>query len=151
MAKEMICKNCGKRFRPWRAKQYCSERCRKQAENRRRLRGDETDSGAGVADDQKLEKISKQDQSLADVVRGYEWSAINEVTHKLAPPGGSAVGWAIYIERQKGWFGRVRDDMSFGPTSLRRARESVDAFLRMEPFEKREGERSWRGNCSGLL
>ena len=38
------CPNCGKQFTPWRKKQFCSERCRKQSENRR-LRGDKTPPG----------------------------------------------------------------------------------------------------------
>src|SRR5215472_12731184 len=58
---EKACPNCGKRFTPWRSKQFCSERCRKQAENRR-LRGDETASGAMIPDADKSQKKDQQNQ-----------------------------------------------------------------------------------------
>jgi hypothetical protein len=138
-----VCKNCGKQFTRWRNKEYCSERCRKQAENIR-LR-------TTLPDKEKTEKIPQRNQSSAERLRGAEWSAINEVTQKLAPPGGNAIAWAMYIGSQKGWFGRIGEEWSFGPTSMLRVRQAIEAHFRNEPFEKREGERSWRGDCMAIV
>jgi len=54
----------------------------------------------------------------------------------------------------RGWFGRVRDergDWSFGPSTVFRCRDAVDAWLRHEVFDKREGERTWAGDCMAQL
>jgi hypothetical protein len=145
---EKTCLQCGKRFTPWRGKTFCSERCRKQAQNRR-LRRDETAQATPIADSQNPEKIDEQNQELAKALRrdeGAFWIACNEVTDKFARKGGDAIGWTMKIEGQ-GWFGRVGKEMSFGPTNRSRARSSVEAFLRGEPFEKHEDEHSWRGDC----
>lgn len=150
MSKEATCPNCGKRFQPWRKKEYCSERCRKQAQNRRLGYVQ-----AILPDEPKSKNLDEQNQEVTTTVRRDEpdrlWTAVNEVTHKLSAKGGNAIAWAIYIDREKGWFGRVKDDLSFGPTSLSRAMKAVEAHLRNEPFEKRQGERSWRGNCLEVL
>jgi hypothetical protein len=153
--RKLNCPQCGKQFTPWRGKTYCSEACRKRAENIRagRIRGDETDSEAMIPDAENPKKNDEQNQALARGRRGDEeaqWIAVNEVTDKFARKGGDAVGWTMLIEG-KGWYGRVGKHMSFGPTTRTRARAAVEAFLRGEPFEKRGGEQSWRGDCMGVL
>jgi hypothetical protein len=99
------------------------------------------------------------------------WVACNEVTHKCSRrEGGDAVGWAMKIERvidvmpddpreskqiiKSAWFGRVRDergDWSFGPATLGRAQQAVEAYLRHEDFTKHETEKSWRGDAWDLV
>ena len=158
--KERTCPNCGKTFVPWRAKRFCSEKCRKQAENRR-LGSFRGDAATTLPDSRKFEKNTQINQGVTETVRGYEpvergldWTACNEITHKLVKPGGEARGWVIYIAARRAWVGRVRDadgEMSFGPTSLRRAQASVQAYLQREPFEKQGDERSWRGDCMAVL
>jgi hypothetical protein len=87
----------------------------------------------------------------------HVWTACNEITHRLARNGrdstndhSHAVAWAMLVEGL-GWFGRIGEDWSFGPTSLRRAKEAVEAFLRGELFDKFDGERSWRGDCGRFV
>jgi hypothetical protein len=117
-----------------------------------------------IADSQKTENLIEQNQriaetvrrdeppdgSLASIVRNSTWIACNEVTDKLAKKSGDAIGWTMLIEGM-GWFGRAGKEMSFGPTTRARARLSVEAYLRGEPFEKRDDERSWRGDCGSLI
>jgi hypothetical protein len=86
-----------------------------------------------------------------------EWVPVNEVTETLVNPTGRVFAWAMRVNGS--WYGRVREglfpnvgeEMSFGPTTLSRARLACEAFLRREPFEKVGRERSWRGNCLALL
>jgi hypothetical protein len=143
--RKLNCPQCGKTFMPWRGKTYCSEKCRKRAENLRagRVRGDE---GPTLPDDQKVEKNDAQNQVDTRAFRGdgpFEWIACNEVTRKLLRVGSpDAVAWAMYIEPIEGytyggWYGRVGKEMSFGPTTQLRAKLAVEAFLRGEPFKKR--------------
>jgi len=77
----------------------------------------------------------------------FEWVACNEITQKLTRPGLSrdAAGWAMRVGRD--WYGRIGKDFSFGPTSLARARQAVEARLMAQDFEKQDGERSWRGDA----
>ena len=154
MSEVVICQNCNKKFKQWRKKKYCSERCA-DAARQRRLRAYKQDSEGPIPDSLKLEKIDEQNQETIEAMSRYEpsrdWVAVNEITQKLVGKNGTAIAWAIYIDRAGGWFGRVGNDMSWGPTSLNRARESVETYLRCEPFEERKGERSWRGNCMGII
>ena len=154
MAEVVICPNCNKKFKQWRKKAYCSKRCA-DAVRQRRLRAYKQDSEAPLPDSLKVEKIDEQNQEAIELMSRYElggeWVAVNEITQKLVKEGGTAVAWAIYIDREGGWFGRVGNDMSFGPTNLNRARNAVETYLRREPFKKRKGERSWRGNCMGII
>jgi hypothetical protein len=126
------------------------------------LRGDETEIHPKVADSPKSEKITKQKQYIGDQVRGdegpafkvrqSEWLAINEITDKLTYQG-AAIAWTMQI-RNKGWFGRVRDDRgqwSFGPSSRHRARNAAEAWIKHEPFEKLAGERTFSTDCMHLL
>jgi hypothetical protein len=71
MGSQITCPNCGKRFTPWRGKKFCSEACRKRAENRR-LRGDETPLKAMMPDAQKSENFPQQNQQASETVRGDE-------------------------------------------------------------------------------
>ncbi len=153
-ATQATCPECGKSFRQWRAKKFCSDRCRKRVENRR-LR-------AEIADGPKNEKIIEENQSDDVAVRGDEgpafkvrnsaWVAVNDVTDKLQYRG-TALGYTMMIEG-RGWFGRVHDDRgdwSFGPSTRSRVRQAVESWIRHEPFEKREGEATWAGDCMRML
>jgi hypothetical protein len=126
------------------------------------LRGDETAFKALVPEGENSDENSQQNQRAkvsvggmvapedgAFVARSADWIAINEITDKLQYKG-TAVGWTMLIEG-KGWFGRVGKEMSFGPTSRKRARDAVETYLRGQPFEKHEDERSWRGDCWTLI
>jgi hypothetical protein len=59
------------------------------------------------------------------MVRQANWIAINEITHKFDYKG-RAIAYAMH-------------------------KSATEAWIKREPFEKREGERSWRGDCMGLL
>jgi hypothetical protein len=151
MAKQLTCPQCGKLFQSWRKKQFCSERCRKMAENVR-LRGLKADSGAMIPEAEKTENLDEQNQELARGVRGDEalrWEACNEVTRKLTR-GREAIGWAMLVEGH-GWFGRIGEVFSFGPSTRSRAERAVEARIRGEPFEKADDENTWRGTCWKLL
>lgn len=150
---KQACLSCGKQFTSWRGKKYCSEACRKRAENWR-LRGDKSSLKGMIPDAENAEKKDERNQKPSEAVRGDEihaanWFACNEVTDRLDLRG-TAIGWTMLIEG-KGWFGRVGKEMSFGPTTRARARRSVEAYLKGEPFEKDEDERSWRGGCWKLI
>lgn len=157
--KKMItCRVCGTKFLPWRKKEFCSERCRKRAENRR-LRGAEAD----IADTQNSEKNLEQNQGSPDPQRGDEtpaykvahanWIFSNEITGKLDYQG-RPLGWVMYAHRPGCWFGRVRDERgqwSFRAESRDRAEKAVEAWIRYEPIDARDGERIWAGDCSALI
>ena len=151
--KQSTCPQCGKQFTPWRRKKFCSEPCRRRAENARLgyLRGDEATHGAAS---DKIAKRLQRKQALRDFVRGdegLEWTACNEVTRKLTAKGSpDAIGWAMLVEGQ-GWFGRIGKDFSFGPTNPSRVQKAVEARLRGQLFDKLEGEKSWPGTCWSLL
>jgi hypothetical protein len=113
-----------------------------------------------VADSPNPEKKDQQFQGVVEAlsrnespafkVAHAEWVACNEITDKFVYRG-AAIGWTMKPE-DRGWFGRVgKEEMSFGPTSRRRARLAVEAFLKREPFDKLEDERSWSGSCWRLL
>ena len=144
------CPQCGKQFTPWRAKTYCSEKCRKRAENARLgyVWGDEA---TPIANSPNSENLPKKNQRVANPFRGdegFEWLACNEVTHKLTQKGSpDAIGWAMLVVAGHGWFGRIGKEFSFGPTSLNRARSAVEARLLGQLFDKLEGEKSWSGTC----
>jgi hypothetical protein len=158
------CPSCGKPFAPWRSKAFCSEPCRKRAENGR-LRGSQ--SAAGIipskADPFPLTAIPTPVATTASEVSepNSVWVASNEVTRRLArsgrdstPDHSQSEGWAIKVEMSPGreaGFGRIGKDFSFGPSSESRVKAAVEARLYGEPFEKHEGERSWSGTCWGLL
>lgn len=170
---QKTCPSCGKRFTPWRGKTYCSERCRKRAQNERLgyvSRRDETLPATPVAEAEKspsqdTENVEKKNEFRRD--ESAFWTACNEVTDKYARKGGDALGWAMQVEHwidfmppdpklsrqilKMGWYGRVGKEMAFGPTTRHRARLSVEVYLRGEPFEKDEDERSWRGDCWSLI
>lgn len=156
MDKTLTCPRCGKKFTPWRGKRFCSEPCRKAVENAR-LRGDEIDLATMVPDSQNLDFKSQRKQYVARGLRGDErflWTACNEVTQKLTKEGGStAIGWTMMVSG-RGWFGRVRDDRgewSFGPSTLARSRQAVEAWLLHAPFELEEDERMWAGSAWGIV
>jgi hypothetical protein len=153
------CPACGKSFSPWRGKQFCAERCRKRAENRR-LRGDDSPT---LADSQKVEKNAQQNQDVEDRLRGDEgpasklreakWIFSNEITGKLDYHG-TSLGWVMYAERPARWLGRVRDNRgqwSFKAANRTRAEKAVEAWLRHEPIEIIEPERMWAGDCLGII
>lgn len=179
------CPNCGKPFTPWRKKIFCSDKCRRQSENRRlgysQKVGSRGDAGTTPLEGPGPLKKDKQNQGAAEkvrrdetpgaavtrregpveVVRNSRWIAINEVTRKLDFKG-TAIGWLMKVEGHtcpgptvNGWYGRVRDErgeFSFGPTSQpERAMKAVEAWLRHEPFGKREGENSWGGTLWTLI
>jgi hypothetical protein len=162
----ITCPVDGKLFTPWRGQRYCCERCRKQAENWR-LRGDKSARASETAEVQKHEKIPQQNQQdigqekplrgstegPAFKVRNAEWIACNEITRKLSYRD-AALGWVVRVEG-RGWFGRVNDDrgeFSVGPChSAHRAERLVEALIKHEPFDKQDGENSWRGTCWEML
>jgi hypothetical protein len=133
--KQLICPIDGRRFTSWRGKKYCSERCRKNAENARLgyVRGDEASL---VADALKNQNKTKQYPPLARLGRGEEtlvWIACNAVTSKLIRPGSdSALGWAL--KDGQGWFGKIGGGFSFGPSTRRRAQKAVLARLEGQPL-----------------
>ena len=163
-----ICPICKTAFNPLkgRAKRFCSERCRKIAENRRR-----GDRATQVANPVFSAKISQQNQEPIEVFRGevpsFEitenepifsrlmWVCHNEITYSIRERiNSTALGWIMYIPRQRAWFGRVRDKRghySFGPTIHSRARKAVEAWLRYEPIKLINGEKEWSGDCWHLL
>ena len=151
--KKATCPQCGRKFTPWRAKQYCSEQCRKSAQNAR-LGYVRRDEATRVANDQKTEFSPQQNQRVTNPFRrdeGLEWAACNEVTHKLTKKGSpDAIAWVMLVEGQ-GWFGRIGKEFSFGPSSLPRAKAAVEARLMGRMLDKLEGEKSWRGTCWKLI
>ena len=152
MAKQRTCPHCGKRFNEWRAKAYCSENCRKAAQNRR-LGYVRRDAGILQPAGSETENKDQQNQHVGDALRRYGgayWVACNEITDRYARKGADADGWAMHIKGE-GWYGRVGKEMAFGPTDRRRAHKAVEAFLMGEPFAKEADERSWRGDCCKLI
>jgi hypothetical protein len=156
MSKPATCPQCGKQFVPWRAKKFCSERCRKKAQNRR-LGGMKCPSATTLPPGKNAPFFTKENQTLTDPFRRYErfsWTACNEVTRKLTREGSStAIGWAMMVEG-KGWYGRVRDgrgDWSFGPAPLNRALKAVEARIDHAPFEPQDNERMWRGDAMAVV
>ena len=156
--KKITCSVCGNQFLPWRQKEFCSERCRKRAENRR-LRGVEAD----IPETQNSQKNLEENQGTTDPQRGDEtpafkvahanWIFSNEITGKLDYQG-RALGWVMYAYRPASWFGRVRDERgqwSFRAFNRDRAEKAVEARIRYEPFDAREDERMWNGDCSGII
>jgi hypothetical protein len=156
--KPIVCSVCGNQFLPWRKKEFCSERCRKRAQNRR-LRAE----GADMPESPNSEKNHEQNQGVEDGVRRDEspafkvahanWIFSNDVTGKLDYQG-KPLGWVMYADRPGCWFGRVRDDRgqwSFRAANRERAERAVEAWIRYEPIERREGERMWAGDCLGLI
>ena len=158
MAKsQSTCGACGKRFTSWRAKKFCSEPCRKKAENSR-LRGSKSAFEGKIPDAENASTESLENRATPKALRGYGppvWVACNEVTRKLtfgASP--TAVGWAMLAEVSPGrevWFGRIGNDFSFGPTTQARAKAAVEARLLGHPFTKQDDERSWSETCWRLL
>lgn len=151
MTKQVTCANCGKLFTPWRQKSYCSERCRKRAENAR-LGGMKPLPATPLPGSEKLENLSQQNQRLAHPFRGdegFEWTACNEVTQKLTRSSPAAVGWTMRMGSH--WYGRIGKDFAFGPTTLLRARQVVEARLMGQDFKKLEDEKSWSGDCWNLI
>jgi hypothetical protein len=151
--KKATCPQCGKRFQPWRAKRYCSEPCRKKAENGR-LRAVRGDEATPIAADPNQVILPKQKQELTRPLRGheeFEWTACNEVTRKLTRAGSpNAVGWAMLVDGH-GWFGRVSGEReySFGASTMARAKSAVEAHLLGEPFDKAEGSGHAPGRVGG--
>jgi hypothetical protein len=96
------------------AKRFCSEHCRKAAQNRRLgyVRRDEaTYVPAGkkslnyIDENQQLKEPFRRDES-------FLWTACNEVTRKLTRGGSTAIGWAMLVLRsptraRKGHFIRI--------------------------------------------
>jgi hypothetical protein len=132
-----------------------------------------------IPDAQNPEKIPQQNQQASEalsgdgspafIVRNSNWIACNEIPHKLDHRG-NAIGFVMRIEQtidimpadpklseqvvRSAWFGRVRDergDWSFGPATLGRAQQAVEAYLRHEDFTKNETEKSWRGDAWDLV
>jgi hypothetical protein len=151
--KQSTCPNCGKRFQQWRQKRFCSERCRKGAQNVR-LGYVRRDAAPTLADSPNPENIIQQNQRSANPFRRderFEWTACNEITHKLTKAGSpDAVAWVFEI-RDRGWFMRIKPDLCFGPATRIRAQKAAEATIMGIPFDKLEGEKSWRGTCAALL
>lgn len=154
----VTCSVCGNQFLPWRKKEFCSERCRKRAQNRRLRR-----SEGFIPEPQNSEKIVEENQGPPDPMRRDEtpafkvahanWIFSNEITGKLDYQG-KALGWVMYADRPGCWFGRVRDERgpwSFRAASRDRAEKGVEARIRHEPIEARDNERVWAGDCLGLI
>ncbi len=78
-----------------------------------------------------------------------QWTACNDVTHKLIRIGNpDAIAWVMLVKGH-GWFGHIGKEFSFGPSSLPRAKAAVEARLRGRMFDKLEGEKSWRAGHAG--
>jgi hypothetical protein len=157
------CPSCGKQFTAWRGKEFCSEKCRKTAENRR-LRGSKSAFEAMHHDTPKcsaegcLQVIDNAEinGTVKDKLRGDEtfvWTACNEATMKLTRGNSDrAIGWAMLVGRN--WIGRVRDDRgdwSFKANSKMRACQAVEAHINHAPFEPKEDEAAWRGDAMALV
>lgn len=159
--KTLTCPNCGKQFSPWRSKKFCSERCRKQEQNRRLeyVRRDENSGQAhGHHEGQNPQFSLQQNQQVMDGVRrygAYRWVACNEITRKCVEEDhDKALGYAIHVNgiggvEKPGWYGVIKDergDYRFGPTSKARAELAVERRLQHAPMEDiREDERQWIG------
>jgi hypothetical protein len=156
MDKLLTCPQCGRKFTPWRGKRFCSENCRKGAENQR-LRGDETLEATMVADSQNPDFKAQRKQYVKRGLRGDErfvWTACNEVTQKLIKEGSTAATGFAMMVAGKGWFGRVRDDRgewSFGPSTLSRSKQAVEAWLMHAPFDCQDEERMWAGSAWDIV
>jgi hypothetical protein len=165
MTKPSTCPNCGKKFTPWRAQAYCSVPCRKRAENVRAGRVKDgrvvrirEDDGAFPQKSDSLTGNTPENKATPRALREdgpLEWTACNQVTRALRRIGSpTVIGWTMLCEISPGreeWFGRIGDDFSFGPTTQARAKASVEARLKGEPFDKVDDERSWSGSCWRLL
>src|SRR6516164_4965933 len=94
--KRRTCPNCGKQFTPWRTQRFCSEQCRKAAENRR-LRGSKPPREGNDTPDPLTTAPTGLDHApvaVSTVVaadlgeevpdRPLLWVACNEVTHKCS-------------------------------------------------------------------
>jgi hypothetical protein len=166
MTKQSTCLNCGKKFTPWRAKRFCSERCQDSARRRAKRSGNPVnegmhagglyDSALGCPKHEQNQQLDERQSSRLSGDERYVWAACNEVTRRLTREGSqTAIGWAMLVEG-KGWYGGVRDkrgDWSFGPATLARALKAVEAWIRHEPFETRidDGERMWRGDAMAFV
>ena len=154
-AKLFPCPQCGKRFTPWRAKAYCSELCRKKAQNVRLgyVRRDEATQVAAAPNPETFAQQNRASRRAFRRDEGFEWTACNEVTRKLTRIGApTAIGWAMNVDGH-GWFGRIggEREFSFGPATQARAKSAVEARLLGEPFDKIDDERTWSGTCWRLL
>ena len=157
--KQSTCPCCGKRFTPWRAKQFCSEPCKRKAQNARAKAKNDPEA-TQVADGPNPEKKPSENRATPRALSTYgplEWIACNEATLKCIREGSAAaVGWAMLVEvtqNRDAWFGRIGEEFSFGPTTRPRAKAAVEARLSGRPFEKHEdsAERMWSGTCWRLL
>ncbi len=163
------CANCGKRFAVYRAGQaYCSVSCKRRAQNTR-ARGPVSTSrrAAGIISPRSASDVlnARPESSCGPAIGNPQttaadgpstfWAACNEVTHKLAHGKGDAVAFVMLVDNKgsadDGWYGRVGREFSFGPTSQQRAKLAVEAHVAGEPFDKIEGERSWRGDCDRIV
>jgi hypothetical protein len=153
------CIQCVKRFTPWRAKQFCSESCKRKAQNARAKAKNDPEA-TWVADDPNPENKPPENRATPKALSTYgplEWIACNEATLKCIREGSAAaVGWAMLVEvtaNRDAWFGRIGEDFAFGPTTRPRAKAAVEARLSGRPFDKHEdsNERMWAGTCWRLL
>jgi hypothetical protein len=180
-SKQIVCAapDCTNRFTPWRAKIYCTESCKRKAQNERirthirgRSRGRNDLPATHIATTPKPEKLVQRNQTPAEGLSTYgpapeslDWIACNEVTLKCVREGSTApLGWAILVETNPGreaWFGRIsvrgangsdssgRSEFSFGPTTKPRAKAAVEARLTGRPFAKSEDKDSLERMWSG--
>ena len=126
---------------PWRAKKFCSERCAATARKRAQrgpCHGMKQPPATMVADGesdapQSLDFVSRK-KSMSRDETPLEWRECNEVTwmlipEQLHPPkeASNATAWAM--KAGDGWYGRIGKDFSFGPASLARAKQAVEARL----------------------
>lgn len=147
-SRRLICPQCNASFAPWRAKRYCSERCRVKARDRR-LRKVLRDEAIPLATTSNPEKKAQGSLSVPRTILRYEplrWIAVNAVTWKALQKGNSEpVAWAIKAsaygwQEAKGWYGRIGKAFAFGPTTESRAKAAVEAALQGKAFKAREGE-----------
>jgi hypothetical protein len=142
------CPQCRASFAAWRAKRYCSEACRKRAQNLRLGYVRRSEAMPLPATLNPARKV-QQKQASPRTFRRYEplrWIDVNAVTRKAVQEGSpEAVAWTIkagaYGWREaEGWYGRIGKTFSFGPTTEARAKAAVEAALRGRPFSPRKGE-----------
>jgi hypothetical protein len=175
--KPSTCPHCGKRFIPWRAKRYCSESCRKHAQNARlgyvggdpsvrhnranyRARaqavlGGMNDPSCPITNEaqnpgnphQGFQGLTADSRRDEEAYPPWFWTACKEITVKLTRKGSPDAIAWVFQIRDRGWFMRIKPDLCFGPSTRMRAQKAAEATIMGVPFDKIGDERSWRGDC----
>jgi len=139
-----VCPSCGTSFTHWRKKTYCSDPCKRKAQNARaydRAKGTEKEAesnhqGTTLA----LRKITprKAPENMGSKSRfsTYEtpvFRKLDKWTWKATIRGGEeTVAWLMEVEGY-GWFAKRKGEGSewtYGPATLEEAKEAVKDFLR---------------------